>query len=85
MHVMFVALSVEVTVNFNVAMRMLFGNFCVGVITTPGSPFCICCPLDFQIKPLAAAVQLNSATSLIEILTDLGGMVISALIVQVIQ
>ena len=38
MHVMFVALSVEVTVILSVDMRMFSDNVCVGVITTPESP-----------------------------------------------
>ena len=75
---MFVALSVEVTVILNVNMRMFFCKFTnfIGDITTP-SPSLICRPLDSQYKLLATAVQLNSATLLIEILTALGGTVIS--------
>ena len=77
-HVMFVELLTETTAILNVDIRMLRFSFTgiSGVMVTP-SPLSICCPLVYQVKPLATAVQLNSTTLLIEVLTARGGMVIS--------
>ena len=68
----------EITVILNVDMRILSDSFTgtSGVMVIP-SPLSICCPLAFQVKLFAMPVQLNSATLLIEILTDCGGIVMS--------
>ena len=79
-HVILVALSVDVTVILSVEIRM----FCVSFTSTVNmiNPLSlwssICCPLASQAKLFATPVQLNSATTLpIETLTALGGIVIS--------
>ena len=75
---MLVAL-LEDTVSFSVDMRILNVPFTSTFTTmTPSSPLSIFCRLDLQIMVLATAVQLNSATPLMETLTARGGMVISA-------
>ena len=77
--VILVVSSIEVTVSLSVDMRIfcvLFTNAFVILTTSPSS---ICCPLVCQVKVLATAVQLNSATSLTETLTARGGMVIPAM------
>ena len=73
MHVMLVALSVEVTIILRVDLRMPFGSSCT-IIAVPAP---ICCPLASQAKPFAVAVQVNSATSLSDMFKDCGGIVIS--------
>ena len=76
---MLVALSVEDTVSLSVVMRILNVPFTSTVSTmTPSSPLSNCCPLALQKMLLATAVQVNSATPLMETLTARGGMVISA-------
>ena len=77
---MLVALSVEDIFNPSVDIRIFDTSFTITVtISTPSSPLSICCPLALQVKLLATAVQVNSATPLTETLTARGGMVISAI------
>ena len=72
---MFVALSVEDTFILNV-------DVCTSFITTDvimmSCSLSLCFPLATQAKLLATAVQVNSATALMETLTARGGMVIPA-------
>ena len=76
MHVMLVALSVEVTVSLSVDLRMPFCSLLTGIVIAIPAP--ICCPLASQAKPFAIAVQVNSATSLSDMFKDRGGIVISS-------
>ena len=73
MHVMLVALSVEVTIILRVDLRMPFCSSRTIAVPAP-----IFCPLASQAKPFAIAVQLNSATSVSDMFTDCGGIMISS-------
>ena len=75
---MFVALSVEDTRIFSVDLRRFRVSSIVTVLILTPSLWLSACSLAFQAKLLATAVQVNSATSLMETLTARGGMVISA-------
>ena len=77
--VILVVSLVEVTVSLSVDMRMFCAPFTNAFVILTTFPSSICCPLVCQIKVLATAVQLNSATSLTETLTARGGMVIPAM------
>ena len=78
-HVMLVALSVEVTFILKVDMVMPFDASteiaCDMLVPIPLLSF-TSTPLASQTNPLATPVQLSSATPLIETLTDCGGMMI---------
>ena len=80
MQIIFAALAVEITVTLSVDMRIFSVPFTDVVVISTLSPSSICGPLGYhvQVKLLATAVQLNSATPLTETLTACGGMVISA-------
>ena len=78
-HVIFVSLSVEVTSTLSVDIRMFCNSFTGAFkIATSSSLLSNCCPLAFQAKPFATAVQVNSATLLSDMFTGLGGIVMSA-------
>ena len=77
--VMFTALSVKDTVSLSVDMRIFSVPFTVMVDVMTPIPSSICCSLTCQVKLLPTAVQVNSATPLMETLTARGGMVIPAL------
>ena len=77
--VMFTVLSVKDTVSLSVDMRIFSVPFTVMVDVMTTIPSSICCSLASQVKLLPTAVQVNSATPLIETLTDRGGTVISAI------
>ena len=74
-HVMLVALSVEDTGTLKVDLRILSTIVAISSI--------IIIPLACQIMLLATAVQLNSATPLIETLSARGGIVISEIILYI--
>ena len=78
-HVIFVSLSVEVTSTLSVDIRMLSNSFTGAFKITTSSLLSNCCPLAFQAKPFATAVQVNSATLLSDMLTGFGGTVMSAI------
>ena len=77
--VMFTALSVKDTVSLSVDMRIFSVPFTVTVDVMTPIPSSTCCSLTSQVKLLPTAVQVNSATPLIETLTDRGGIVIPAI------
>ena len=67
---------VEDTVTLSVDMRMLCAAFTViGCDIAIPFPTKSSSPFLLQVKRVAIAVQLNSATELSEVLTDLGGIV----------
>lgn len=74
-HVILVALSVEDTVMLSIDLRSPASSSFV--IVDVSSLLSICAPLASQRKAFATAVQLKFATSLIEVLTGLGGITIS--------
>ena len=79
---MLVALSVEDTVSLRVDVRIFTTPFCnnfVFIVIPVPFPYSNCCPFEFQVMVLPTAVQVNSATALMEALTARGGMVISAI------
>ena len=70
-HVMFVALLIEEVDTVSVDIRMLCASFTYAVFARNSVLFAL------QTNRVATPVQLNSATELNEVLTDLGGVVIS--------
>ena len=77
MHVIFVALSVEDTAILSVDLRILIASFTAIVFMKIPSLVSSCTSLASQTKLIATAVQVNSATSLIEEFTGCGEIVIS--------
>ena len=76
-HTIFAALSAEDAIILNVDFQMSSVSFSnIGCVNIPVAVV-TSIPLTFQEKLSATAVQLNSATALMETLTARGGMVIS--------